>query len=314
MLAAIGYGGQKIKRAIWPLLSRADDLCDTALGTLAGLGATADEREELLQIVRDRITAGELTRGVMIAVQELVGPRDIELAIELLKLAASRFTEGQADFPLVVNTVTRAVDRCPANSPAHDQMWVILRQFPKTVQMTSEHASRCSTSATIVDYVNWSVEAEAKGEIAVYIMLARLGDLVKPQQLLGWDKPASTEFEVLLRRLACKDTAMKGQFATTRFHLKSEAWETALTIADIEPDEFLDAAIMDESNPYVVHEIAEIVSSIRVRQVPQRLLDAIVVAEVKDDRSGYLFRQTALIQIAQSSATPRHLKHFSSLV
>ncbi|NQT15997.1 MAG: hypothetical protein HQ582_24795 [Planctomycetes bacterium] len=304
VLSAIGYGAPEVTQVVWPLLSRKDELSDRALGTLAGLGVAPDERDQFLDIVRGRIASGELTSGLLIAVQELVGPHRIELALDLLKLAVTKHpSEKHHDFALAVSTATRAVDRCKENASAHDDMWAILRNHFKTLQMSDEYACRCNTKATVIDYVDWLLTKEVGNDRATgtYIMLSRLGELTKPNQLAGWNEAVTPELVTFLGQVACQDTGMTGQYVTTRMRLKTEAWKTALSIACPQMEEWIDAAIMDESNPYAAHDVAEIVSCLSVRRLPKRLLDAVVASEKLDDDRGHLFRQTGLIGVARSS-------------
>ncbi len=134
-------------------------------------------------------------------------------------------------------------------------------------------------------------------------MLSRLSELTKPQQLAGWDEVVSDELTGFLERLAKKDTEMKGRYTTTSFRLKTEAWETALTVGCSRLEDWIDAALVDETSPYAVHDVANIISCLRVRRLPERILNAIAATETADDDNGYLFRQMGLIEIARSSCS-----------
>ncbi len=127
------------------------------------------------------------------------------------------------------------------------------------------YAACCDTTSTVIDHINWLLTNEwASGEIGAYIMLSRLSELPKPMQLKGWDYVGSVELLALLERLATKDTKMGGRFSTTVSDLKTEAWETAMTIGSPQIEDWVDAAVMDETNPYVSHEVAAIVSSLKL--------------------------------------------------
>lgn len=306
VLGTIGYGATAVKNALWALSTRPDDLVDRALGVLAGLGVTPEERERLFDIVGGRIRAGHLTRGVLFAVQELAGPDRIELAFDLLELAIARHAaEDNIDFAVAVSAATRAVDRCEESSPVHEQMWSILRNHFRTVQMSGDYAYRCNTRGTIRDYVEQLLANEVYGdpEIAACSTLSRLGKLAKPNQLPGWDEVATSVFADFLAEAACKDTGIKGRFATTRMDLKEEAWETALTIACPRLEDWLDPAVTDETNPYAAHKICQTVACLRLQQLPERLLNAIVSTEMVDDENGHSFRQIGFMEVARSSCT-----------
>ncbi len=307
IVASIGYRTVEVTGLIWPLLKQNGDLSDIALGVLAGLGLPPDRRDELLDCVRDKIAAREVTSGMRIAIQELTGPHRIELATEFLKLAAQKIVanESSHEFIIDVSTVTRAVDRCETNVPAHDEIWSILRHHFKVVRGSGEYAFRCNTKATIRDYVRWLLNDENGGdrEIGAYSILSRLSQLVKPQQLVGWDDVATPELTEFLQELATRDSKMTGQYATTASRLKKETWETALTAGCPSLAEWIDAAIMNETNPYVAHDVAEIIACLQVDEPPERLLEAIVSADKFDDDNGHLFRQSGFIEIARSSCS-----------
>jgi hypothetical protein len=306
VVSAIGFRTSEITEILWPLLERKGGLADTVLGTLAGLGATPDERDRLLDVVHDRLSSGELSRGILVAVQELVGPHRIGLAIDLLKLAVEKYpAEDHHDFALAVSTVTRAVHRCTQDQTIHDDVWSILRNHFKTVRTTSKYAYRCDTKGTVMDFVHWLLTKEtgSNWDTGAYIMLSRLSELTKPRQLAGWDEVATDELTALLERVATKDTKNKSQFATTEFRLKTEAWEFALTVGCSSVEDWINAAIMEETNPYVAYDVAKIVSCLSVQRLPDRLSNAIVAAETTDDENGHLFRQMGLIEIARSSCS-----------
>ncbi len=305
-VSSIGHRTPQITGLLWPLLGGHSDLADTALATLAGLGAAPTDRDRLLDLVRNRLSAGEFTHGVRVAVHELVGPHRIELATDLLRLAALKHPgEDHVHFSLAVTAATRAVDRSADNARAQDEVWAVLRSHFKTVRQTDEYAYGCDTKATVIDYVNWLLTEEwaGDGEIGPYIMLSRLHELAKPRQLKGWDEIPNAGLTGLLERLAKKDTEMTGQYATTRSRLKVEAWETALTIGCPRMEDWIGAAVLDETNPCVAHDVAEIASSLRFERLPNRLLDAIVGTTMADDDNGRFFRQNGLIDIARSSCS-----------
>jgi len=306
VISTIGYRTSQVTELLWPILQRDDELADTTLGTLAGLGAAPDDRDRLLNLVRDWLASGRLSNGIRIAVEELVGPQYVDLAFKLLNLTVEKYSsEDHHDFALAVSVATRAVDRCSEGQAVHDEMWSVLRNHAKTVQMTSDYAYRCDTKRTVIDHVNWLLTGDIKGDqtIGAYIALSRLGELTKPRQLVGWDEVATDEFIASLERYAKHDTKIKGQYATTNLHVKEEAWETALTIGCLHIEDWIDAAVMEETNPYAVHSIAKSVACLRVRQLPKRLLDAIADVEADNDEKGRLFRQMGLIEIARSSCS-----------
>ncbi len=307
VVAAIGYRSDEVTDIVRPILFQRGDLSDLALGVFAGLGANLEDRDVLLDCVQDKLATGEETRGMIIAIQELVGPHRIELATEFLRRAAEKSfaAEYSHDFALTVSTVTTAVNRCPADMAAHNQIWGILRHHFKTVRATDKYASSCNTNAVVPDCVQWLLNDEVDGnrEIGDYSLMSHLGKLTKPEQLAGWDEVSSSELADFLRSVAISDSKMKGQYATTVSRLKKETWETALTLGKSNVIGWIDAAIMNESNPYVAHDVADIVACLQIDEPPRRLLAAIVSSEKVDDDNGHFFRQTGFIEIARSSGS-----------
>jgi hypothetical protein len=291
---------------LWPLLEREEEIADAALGVMASLGASPPERERLLDVARDRLSSRGLSQGVLIAVQELVGPQRIELAQTLLKRAVEQYpNEDHVDFSLAVSVVTQAVERCVDDRSIHEETWAILRNHIKTVRMTSDYGACCDTKATVEDHVAWLLREDfaSDRDIAAYIMLSRLSDLTKPRQLASWDEVATDELTQFLKSIAQRDTKVEGQFTTTSYRLKLDAWEAALTVGCSRLEDWIDAAIVEETNPYAVLDVANIVSCLRISRLPERLLNELTATETSNDGKGYLFRQVGLIRIAQSSCS-----------
>ncbi len=304
VISVIGLQKARINECLWDAVEDSE-FTDTAVSTLVNLGLPPEERDRLLDVVGNRLSFGELSRGSLIAVHELVGPERMELAMDLLGVAAKKYpAEDHVDFAVAVNAATRAVDRC-ADPSIHEETWAILRNHVKTVRMTGEYAYRCDTGATVKDYVAWLLGEGSSLEenFGAYIMLSRLSDLVKPRQLAGWDDVATDEVVEYLGRAATTDTGMEGRFTTTGFRVKVEAWEAALTVGCSRVEQWIDKAVVDETSPYAVHDIAEIASCLSVAHLSRSICAAIEATKTKDDDAGCLFRQTGLMEIARSSCT-----------
>lgn len=225
----------------------------------------------------------------------------------MLELAAEVYSEqDKMGFLSAVATMTRAVDRCANDLAIQERAWAILRNYASVVRTSSEYAFRCNTKVTVTDYVHWLLteETSKKPDGFVYIMLSRLSELTKPQQLAGWEEVDSDDFKAFLQPHATHNTKITGIYATTSRAQKNYAWETALTIGCPDAADWIDAAVLDETNPYVSWDVSRIVASLRVDHLPQRLLDCIVNEELhRDDAKGHLCRQMGLIEIASSSCS-----------
>lgn len=304
-IGAIGYRSPDLTAMLWTVMQKDDSIADSVRGTLAGLGCEPKDRERLLDIVNERLEVRELTPGILIAVQELVGPHRMDIALKMLTLAVAMYPrEDHADFASAVNAATRAVQRCPEDQASHQTIWEMLRLHGKTVRMSSNYAYRCDTQGTIGDHVNWMLvdSNENSGEVKTYTGLSRLRELVTPQQLAGWDGVKTFEFFELLKRYCQTDTRMVGKFATTSLHLKNAAWETAL-MAGAPVEKWLEAAVMGETNAYAAHDVCKILSCLRIDRLPESLLRAIVEAERFNEDDERLFRQRGLIEVARSSGS-----------
>lgn len=305
VISAIGYRAAELTELLWPLLERDDELSDAALAALSGLGAKPDDRERLLDCVRRRLGQGVVSHGVRVAIQELVGPDQTDLAFDLLRLAAEKHSdEILHDLMRAFSVASQVLDRCADNPQVHDDMWTLLRSDPKLLQMTSTYAYRSNTKDTVVDHINWLLSGQVRGDevIATYSTLSRLGELAKARQLEGWDTSSTEALIPLLERYAKGATKMKGLYATTDLHAKEEAWESALTLGCPNVADWIDEALMDETNHYAAHSVAKIVACWKAPQLPKRLLDAISV-ETDSEDEGHMIRQMGLVEIARSSSS-----------
>jgi len=307
VVATMGYRSELIAEVVQPLLKQPGAILDRAFGTLEGLGADPAARAVLLNLLREKIQASEETRGMLVAIQELVGPDQIDLATEFLRQAAERTKTGgySHDFAVAVAVVTKALGRCPAESHAHVDIWAILRANFSTIRGSGQYAARCNTKETLTDCVRWMLDNEIGGnpESGAYIMLSRLGELVSPVQLAAWDDASSPELVDFLRQAATNDTKISGQFVTTSAHLKREAWETALTLGCTGIPDWIELAVVDETNSYFANDIANIVACLRIEATPKRVLDAIRCRDSAEEEDQHFFRQSGLIEIARSSCS-----------
>ena len=305
VISAIGYRAEELTELLWPLLEKDDGLSDASLAALSGLGARPDDRARLLDCVRRRLHQGIVSHGVRVAIQELVGPDQNDLACKFLKLASEKYpNEDHHDLALAFSVATKVLDRCADDPGLHDGIWSNLHDYPQTVRMTSTYACRCNTKETVVDHINWLLSGQVQGDelIATWSTLSRLGELAKPRQLQGWDTASTTEFISLLERYAKHNTKIKGQYATTDLHAKEEAWETALMLGCRNMADWIDEAVMDETNHYAAHSIANIVACWKAPHLPKRIFDAIA-NETDNDDEGHMLRQMGLVEIVQSNSS-----------
>ena len=276
-IATIGLRTERIMKVVDGILYSSDEsLADTALSVLVGLGVPLSRFDSLLDIVAGKLQANQLTRGCIHAVQELPGPTRTALATEVLRVAET-LDEKDTNLSLAFSVASKVAGRSPENNELHEYIWKVFSRHWRTIQMTPSYANSCDVADTLAFHVSRLLEQDDSQdkEIGAYILLTRLAELTKPNQLAAWSGAVPEEFVAKLQRFATLDTKMEGRFVTTTLRLKQEAWETALVAGVQQVDQWIDAAVRDETNAGAVHSVSEIAACIRPGELSDRLLDAL---------------------------------------
>ncbi|MFT5524179.1 MAG: hypothetical protein ACI9HK_002130 [Pirellulaceae bacterium] len=243
---------------------------------MVGLGVPASRVDSLLDIVVSKLQANQMTRGCIHAVQELPGPARTELATEVLRVAET-LDEENMDFSLAFSVASKVAERSPENYELHKDIWKVFSRHWRTIRMTPNYASSCDVADTVAFHISRLLADNnaSDKESGAYILLSRLSELVKANQLAGWSDSVSEKFVAKLQRLATLDTKIEGRFGTITLRLKQEAWETALVAGVQQVDQWIDAAVLDETNAGAAHSVSEIAACIRPSELSDRLLDAL---------------------------------------
>ena len=282
MIATIGFRDAEIARTLECILQAEENpLNDTVLGVLVGLGVPPDKFDWLLDIVAERLKQKRLTRGCVIAVQELPGPRRTELAKAILELAEEKFPdEDDVDFSLACSVASRVADRSKGDSVLHDELWDVFRNHFRTISMTPDYAKSCNTQKVTHDYCEWLIKKsigndETNGK---YLIMSRIAELIQPRQLEAWDDVDSSLFSEVLKNAAIRDTKNSSRGMCTSQRAKTLAWEIAVAANCEGVDDWIDVAIIDETSPYTAESVAQIVACSPPENLSSQFLQLVVTA------------------------------------
>lgn len=306
-LGAIGYRDERVSSTLWRVAERTDELGDSAISTLAGLGLNGEARNQLIARLGEKVSRG-IRFGVLHALQELAGPEVLEMLLRQLSRPDLRSSlPKEVPFPFLVTLLSKSADTALDDVDMPDRAWREIRQHPTEAISSSEIAARCDTPETVIDYVRWIIESDstrARPEWR-HIYYQRLGDLVRPRQLAGWERVAVSELLPLLRKDACHDTKLASEFITTDVRQKVDAVETALMLGSDEPVQWLDDAVGQESGRYVQQMVLDVVASLRIDPLPRCIVELIRedLNVTAGEATSELFARTAAVRLAQSAGT-----------
>lgn len=300
LAAAIGLRTNEIVERLEKQLWQPDkDLADSALFVLARLGVPPEKRGDILKLLEDRLSQGQIKdqRGVIVAIEELCLPSKPALVTQLLKVAEEELEERDIDFALCFGAASRVAERMPNNRELHREVWSVFKRSWRTMRMTPDYANSCNIEETLQDYIESLIAEHGEDRtIGDYISLSRISELISPNQLNGWNKVNLSELTPVLERLATLDTKIEGRFATTSLRLKKEAWHLALTAGIDGVHDWIDKAVLDETNPESSRQVSEIIACIRPSSLSERFLN-----EIRREPTGEEWtRHQGLIEIARS--------------
>ncbi len=301
VVGSIGFRTQSIDAIIWDLVQTESELADEALSTAVGLGTPVDSRHKILDMVQAILEQGRITKGCTYAIHELVGPTRVEIAVQLAEMVRYKFPERNSwDYHTCLGAVTKAVSRCHENDPAHERIWQLVREDAFVVEFTSDLAFRCNTEMVLPDLRRFITEAQEQkaNEIRVYRLFDRVFEVGKPRQLLGWVQIATPEFIGVVRSLATRDTKISGIYGTLERGTKKRAWECLIAIENEVREIDILTGITEESNGYVSHEIAELVSGATIKAVPDSILLSIQEESVDANEHEDFLRRKGYMNIA----------------
>ncbi|MGD9722352.1 MAG: hypothetical protein AB7O59_12680 [Pirellulales bacterium] len=299
---AVGYRSTEIVGLLLDLIKRDDDLGNSAVAVLAGLGPTDAVRARLVDIIKLRISGG-VPRGLLFALQELASPGTVDVVLQALEQHANE--EPSLNRHLLITILSKIAEQAPNDTKLQEQVWHAIREYRSETTASGEIAARCNTSATVGDYLAWLADLTASDQTRRYITYDRLSELVSPRQLDGWSERTSREVLAVMQADACRDTQYKARFASIEGRVKEAAWETALCVGVPDVLAWVDESFLFESNPYTQHSIGEVVSCLAVDELPPRIFEFVrEVVDVGDESSyGEMFARVAAIRLTQSSGS-----------
>lgn len=306
-VAAIGYRAATIYDLADSLADRDDEIGGAAMTAIASLGVPDERRRRFRELVAQRVSFG-LNHGAIYALQEQAGAAEIELVISLYRQAESADTPvARNQLAVLTNILTRLAEQVPDDHRTQEQVWQIVRTHWNIVSMSSEPAARCNIETTITDYASAIVRSRVGDENRERnvrdIRYDRMSDLVKPAQLLGWNAVDHDGISPLLKADACLDTSITGNYVTTEYRLKVNAWETAFCLPLRDALTWIEAAVFNESDPSAAAEVMRACACMQLDALPDRLLDLIRTEydSTSKDGSGPLALHATAIQLAASS-------------
>jgi len=313
-ISKIGFRTESLDSLLWDLASNGEEFWETAASTLIATGLKQGEEDRILSLVDNQVRNGGGDHFARIAIQEIVGPRRMEIAESFLIQSLVQHDVEKSFGPSIsVAVVTRAVDRCDDDHPMHDRIWNILRDQENIVRMSGEYGFRCNSASVVLDFVQWLKRSEnAESGHWAYIYLLRLAEFVKPKHLVGWRQVNDDAVVRQLVGLAEKDTKLKGAYTTTDSQLKSMALEALLCLGFQPTKSFVTTAILDESCGNVSHEVSELLACLGLVELPDRLYEHVRSAEQgSDGDSDYFFRNRGFQDLTQSC---RSRKAFDAII
>lgn len=302
-IASIGYRTDRVVEVLDRVLRNANEsLADTALSVLAGLGVPPSRFDSLLDIVAKKLQTNQLTTGCIYAIQELPGPKRSEFATEVLRVAET-LGESETNFHLAFPVACKVVERSPDNYELHNAIWKVFSRNWRTIQMSPQYANSCDVADTIAVHIAHFLAVGDSGdkEVRAYILLSRLSELIKPNQLTTWRRSLTETLESELKQFATFDTKNEGRYVTTSLHLKQQAWESALVAGVKQVDRWIDAAVLDETDASAAHSVSKIAACIRPSQLSDRFLDSLQTQPEVDDWTRHL----GMTELARSCSDRR---------
>ena len=271
VISSIGYKSTQATKLLTKLTFGDSPISDYAACALISLGPDPDMETRILDRARAQLGEGRATNFVRLAVQEIVRPACMDVAISYLQAAAVRSSdEATMGFTFTASIATRAVDRCPSGHQAHDEIWSMLRVHPRIVEMSSDISCRCDTRRVIVDIADWAmslINTEDRSGISSYRMLDLITGLVKPEQIMGWEQIRNGPFLSALETLATRDTESTGKFMTTPARLKEVSLRIAAGLGISETENLLDDILLGESSSAIALNCARTISCFRFSEL-----------------------------------------------
>lgn len=278
-----------------------------ALRTLIDLGVSEKpstgilSEAECVQLASQNLRDSNDLSTARYVVSRLCGPGHMDLALAFLEKAGK--LENQMDIDLSISAVATSINRCGPTDLDHDMVWMKLQKHARTVRMNSSFAFACSSRLPVIAYLEEISEAVGTDEIRVTIAKSRLDDLYKPEHLEAFCEPPSQRLVESLMRGAAEDTKIDGTFVTPALKIKTGCVELLqMVAADTFDAEFIDRAVLGETNAYALQSIASQLAASGPLPLSKqfcRQLSAKRSTELSDNEE--FFRNDGLLRLARVS-------------
>lgn len=310
-VSTIGMRSRALTDALWQIARSESEMADSAICTIIDLGVPGNGtdgvrnlRSELIEIGRIKVNNDQL-KAVKHIVWYLCGPDGMDLVLNALTKV-----EGREDRDFEVNMIfsgaAHAIDRCDASSPYHQQIWDVFRRNKTIINMNASFAFGCQSAEPIRDYLDWLIKHSTEGnqDVQFSITKSRIRELFKPQHLDGFDLVEMDRIAPTLKQIAAKDSGIAGRFVTHSLDAKESSIQWLQCLGVEEFDDMKTSVIVEETNPYVAHRVAELLSASAQSRFARELCAQIELATELDlDPNENFFRQSAAIQLAHASET-----------
>lgn len=312
-VSTIGFRNDSIEELLWKLADDNGKNASIAARTLIATGLSESQRGVILDLVAPRTGESSFAELAQLAIQELVGPGRMQIAVDFLQKSIDQ-KEGKSSLSdgLAVSVVTRAVDRCDDDAAIHDEIWSLVNQMDREVSQSGEYGYRCNSANVVRDYFTrladeLNIENGKRGHLD-YIYLSRLQELVKPAHLRGWRTFISSDLTNALVAIASNDSKHFGRVATTASRIKPLAMITLLEIGFETDTAFIEKAVAGETSGFVSEAICKLLACTRVVELPGSVLDLVSKSSANDneavsvdkDDTEYFCQQLGLIELARS--------------
>jgi hypothetical protein len=312
-LSEIGYRTPEVMIRLWQIAGAEDHQCgDTALGTLAALEPTGDERrrclEAALAVARER-----LPHTITAALVALPDP------FTIFALAEAWLNRSDAELEAVSEPLfsvfaqigaalvePEAIDQaCSAIARLHARVPAALDRRLRLAGYALPHLDSPLATEMLLRLL---AKETAAASYDRWLVMLRLEECCRPRQLDGFEGEAARN-PMALAALSAHVMALGthlGRDSTHDGQVKLAALRTALLLGAPEAIGWLESALASEENPYLQQAIMEVYASLRVAPLPEPI-PRWITEEVQLGREAVdnldLMRRLAASRVARSAAT-----------
>jgi hypothetical protein len=324
--ATLGYRGGGVVGALWDVARRdSGEGGDAALSALSSLGAPPSRRRRLLHALHRRVASRPFSPALLNALRQLADSSSIEVIQEHWSAPHTREGMQDQDF-LVLHILADIADDAPDDAELQDKVWAAITKAYTDVLdgvgwglHMGSIVARCNSARMIPELLTLLIRENDRTEGATHrrwLLALRLGESLRPGQLIGWDRADAPIALDAYRRDAAIDTKSEGYFQTAETLHKEAAWDTLLLWGrGADSGLFTEAVLLGETNPYVKARISQQLACFRLISLPRAILDLVVEPrdEPRDGHDGELLQRMAATRVVAAAGSRQAfeaLRHF----